>query len=728
MAGSFYDKLVTSDWLGRSEDEYTYAKKGISIGWEESLAKGEAFSTFILNVEAKKKHLDHPKQIYLAKQACTSIMNRMLVKTGKKSTISFTEDFDNYAQGDKIVVTLEPLKQDNAIKFPSYNHALDPIIGYTVHEIAHILYTDSEYGNYVMKFKGVEAHFKSMIMNVLEDERIEKLVAENYRGYTNYVGKAKDYCFGKKFQDELIKSNNRDSEDPVNRLCEVFIHFLRYPKALRENHVNEFEAEILQFQKILTPYPETITQLTVVTEEIYQVFFKFFKQQKNGGGAGDDQEEQEQQEQQSKAKAQSGGGNVDSDKGDAKKVKGQSGESGDEDGDGSGEGESGESDDEGTGMEVKIQVAGKSGGDAGEGQGQPMASDDELTEELAELLSTIIEAMEKSQPMTGTAEEVANTIFKGAYGVEVALKSISSFNNDAMSKRDSDTHIYPELRNLQSSEMQVYFEDAKNLHTSSNHYDRALNEVRSYASSLRSELQKMNRNIEVTNTGLFEGNFDDGLLVDALIGAKNVYSETFKVTNQGVCIGLLGDESGSMDYKNAWQLWMQIAVMFERALDGVNKIDFFCYGHTTGFDPMMRSDTTLINTYFEGRKKGDRRNLGKIYHHNTNRDGHAIVETVARIKKQIAKDMPLVLFVISDGEPSASVPNGYTQRAYVKKVVDTIEKDMNTTIIHIAIHPNIPSKEMFNNYVSFTNFSTLVKDVGNLLKKIVTARQSPITV
>ncbi len=98
------------------------------------------------------------------------------------------------------------------------------------------------------------------------------------------------------------------------------------------------------------------------------------------------------------------------------------------------------------------------------------------------------------------------------------------------------------------------------------------------------------------------------------------------------------------------------------------------------------------------------------------------------MRKKVAKDLPIILFMISDGEPSASVPNRYNGRTYTKKAVDTVEKFSNATVIHIAIDKGIPSKEMFNHFIEFSDHNTLVNDVGNLLKRIIMKQQMPIEI
>lgn len=693
---SFYEELLQSDWLGRNPEDYTYAKSGLSIGWEDTLTKGDALSKFMLKVDGKNLKVD--RKVLLAKQACTNILSRMNVNK-KKAKIVFTDKFSSYQMGSTVCVTLEPLS--GKIKFPSYNHSLDPILGFAVHEIAHFLYTDERYPEYLKKFKGNEAKLKQMIMNVLEDERIEQIVAGTFRGYTGYLGKAKDYCFGKRLKEEMDKRQVDEQQDIV-QLANTFLHLLRYPKALEPAMVNKFENELKQITDILTPYPSDIPELITATEKIYDIF----QQSADGDGQGDgddsDEDGQPNQNQKSNSKSKSGKGSgsksdQDNDQED-KKDKNSGGDGDDEDDQ--------DNDQDGDGS-----------GDAGK-------------QDIDKMLEAFAEALLSSAPQTGgSADDVAKLIgAKGEYMASEIIEEISNYNNEDIAPYQSFSHFFPSTENLQTSEMKVVFNDAKNLRSSTNNYDKGLAEVRSYASSLRAKIQQLNRSQDVTYKGLTEGDFDDGMLVDAIIGAKNIYKQDHRIMNRGACVGLLIDESGSMDRAGRWYNAMKIAIMFERALEGVNGVDFYCYGHTTGKDLQHSySDATWINVYYEGRKVSDRKVLGKIYNHNTNRDGHAILEVIGRMRTKVPQNIPIILFMISDGEPSASVPNGYDGISYTRKAVTVVQKYSNTQVVHIAIDKGIPSKDMFDTYVEFTDPQRMVMDIGNLLKKIITKQQMPVT-
>ena len=98
------------------------------------------------------------------------------------------------------------------------------------------------------------------------------------------------------------------------------------------------------------------------------------------------------------------------------------------------------------------------------------------------------------------------------------------------------------------------------------------------------------------------------------------------------------------------------------------------------------------------------------------------------MRDKVKMDTPIILFMISDGEPSASVPAGYDGKTYTRKAVTAVQKSANTTVVHIAIEEGIPSHTMFDHFVSFTDHDKLVLDIGNLLKKIMLKQQAPMEV
>lgn len=722
MANTFYDELISTDWLGRSESDYTYTQIGLTFGWRDTLTEGEPFSNFLLRVGDAE--LPATRKISLVKQACEMLKSRMLIGLDADTQITFLNEFNNYATADKkkICVTLEPMSTtDPDLIMPSFNHALDPILGYLVHEMAHIVYTEDGYFDYLKQFKDNEAKLKAMIMNVIEDERIEANVAIDYSGYVPYIGKAKDYCFGKKYEaekDKLIAKGGSVELSDIERLANVFITLVRYPKGLTRDEVDYFESEILEFQEALKQLPRNTDELIASTEAVYEVFKKFFEENEDDseGDGSDDPEDSDDSEDSSKSDASQGGGSKDSNQQDSE-------DGGDSDGD------EGSSDKDGT------PNAGKGKGGKG-GTKQSAGTDKALNDALGDFIEIILEVSPTADTdgKSITPKDLADMldVSSGDYIFESTIRALEDVTKEKLKEYTSSIHNFPSLSGTGCMEHTIKVVEASK-YKSISHYDEAVNGISMYASSLRARLLELNRNVRVTNTGLHEGDFDGDLLTDALIGAKNVYSETYDIANQGATIGLLIDESGSMDNFGRYRRAMEIAVMFERALRGVNNIDFYCYGHTTvGYsnrDGYLDYQATILNKYYEGRKRGNPKDLGLISASGGNNDGLALLETVSRIRTfETDSKKPLILFMISDGEPSATPPSkfGYDAKAYLKHCVDKVERTMNTQVIHVAIEANIPSELMYNSYVKMTDYSTLVKDLGSLLKKIVTKQQNNI--
>lgn len=368
---------------------------------------------------------------------------------------------------------------------------------------------------------------------------------------------------------------------------------------------------------------------------------------------------------------------------------------------------------------------------------KPGMTPEELAERQEKLMEKLQEMMEKGFEPADLSGNVAQaTEAKAEANLKVAWSGMSRIRAAiAQDEKGGEpgefvtkAHEFPKTEHLKSNHIPIHWIDKSSLPKTTNlrenskaRYASALSVVAPFASALRTKLMRLNRNHIVTRRGLFEGELDETRLADtrARTQFKDFYTDTRNVKNPGATIVLLIDESGSMAGLEA-ELARMIAVMFERATDGLNSIELFVYGHTTG---PLRGDTatTVIHKYYEGRKTGDRECLGQIAAYDTNRDGHAILEVGLRVRALTNNPKnPVIMFVVSDGQPSASTPAGFTGVSYTKKATEYLEKHQNTRCIHIAIHENIPSKDMFKEFVKFTNFASLVRDIGGLLERIVT--------
>ena len=172
----FFDELQQSDWLGRDLTNFTYKTKKGGVDWGLNKATESAVSINIVPKVSPKTKIE--KKLLLAKQACNSLASAMN-SGNKRLKIRFSKDFTNYQYKDNICVTLQPLNPK--YKFTDFNHALDPILGYCVHEVAHSLFTpeaEDEETIYYGKMTEAEKIIKYRLNNFIEDERIESKVSD----------------------------------------------------------------------------------------------------------------------------------------------------------------------------------------------------------------------------------------------------------------------------------------------------------------------------------------------------------------------------------------------------------------------------------------------------------------------------------------------------------------------------------------------------------------------
>jgi hypothetical protein len=98
---------------------------------------------------------------------------------------------------------------------------IDRIIGMTIHESCHCLYTDFTYLNSVIrKYPEIVHH----IHNVLEDELIEEKICQKFPGYNNFLSKMKYQVFENSTNEEDITCNE------LSEILAIFFYVIRYPK------------------------------------------------------------------------------------------------------------------------------------------------------------------------------------------------------------------------------------------------------------------------------------------------------------------------------------------------------------------------------------------------------------------------------------------------------------------------------------------------------------------
>lgn len=144
---------------------------------------------------------------------------------------------------------------DNKIPVSSQ---LDVFLGETVHEGLHILHTS-------FKDTHPKNKFHMQIMNIIEDERIERICAEQYPGYAAYLKVLHDYYF------KLIFNKSY----PENKIAECFqllFCYVRCPYQIDADMASDNATFMAEMTAILSPFPETFKQMVSCSEKILDLF------------------------------------------------------------------------------------------------------------------------------------------------------------------------------------------------------------------------------------------------------------------------------------------------------------------------------------------------------------------------------------------------------------------------------------------------------------------------
>lgn len=209
-------------------------------------------------------------------------------------------------------------------------------------------------------------------------------------------------------------------------------------------------------------------------------------------------------------------------------------------------------------------------------------------------------------------------------------------------------------------------------------YKKIAKSVKKYVPSIRKLIKIKDKNYDFNIYGCRSGVLDTNKLAEAYQGVSQVYVRQGKVSTPKTTVCILVDESGSMERDYKAEHAREAAVLINEALKGLPGLDLYIYGHTA--DQNWEGSTELL-IYKEG-NTGDENSLVDIHGRKENRDGVAIKEAAARVRK--FTDSHCLMFVISDGMPCACNYWGVGSIRDVRKKVDEVRKD-NFDIIQITI-------------------------------------------
>lgn len=641
MSDSELIEKLSKDWIERDGDSFVRIRKTGRLGWEETLEKGTPYSSYLLGSPTME---DLIQRAYpMAKQTISAMDTPFKVNVKLSESRSCTEAKNVYVATEYF---------DNGKL--STGEKLDIFLGLTAHEGSHLLYTQFD-----QMGKAAAVHpLCGNLLNIIEDERIERLLGEEKPGLANYLKAVKEYYFGK------YASRHEGSEGEglsrLERIINCILGIVRYPRLLKESEMVEFGDLLLDVEGILTPYPASTEEAEQAAEKIFALIQEEYK--KDGKVSSEKREGRKKSEKKPSP------------------------------------------DDPGKG-------AGRDGCDASDAEKEERESPESRSESRTASSESAARSMEKDfRTMAGSLEEVAGG------PVQPDMEGCTSLRSSDKAESIKEDHGL--LADICEGTVEtghskdVLFRKAPE---NTERYLRSLDQVKQFIPAIRRVVKGHCKDYKYTHMGMRSGVLDTAKLAEAVQGVPTVYIRQGAVQSDRACVCILVDESGSMIREGRMDAARQTAVLMNEALSGIPNIELFMYGHSADEESQGHTDLRIY------REKGycPRHALGSLEARDNNRDGVAILETAMRVRKQT--DEEVLMFVISDGAPAAQNYIGREAIAHTKACVQKAE-GMGFRIVQICINASYDPALMFRHYVKLENLGSLAKDLGTEITKALQSR------
>lgn len=579
--------------------------------------------------------------------------------------IQLNVDAETSCTDGKTVIVSTKVYDDNKI---DNNVKLDVFLGTTIHEFSHILYTDMAEIR-----KNRPNKFLFNLFNTIEDERIEYNTTQNYPGYANFIGQAKYYYF-----DLLYKK--AEKQDDLMDVLQNILYIVRYPARVDTKVIYRHQVLFDKIKKVLCDFGNNSKEAYDKAEKIYKLLLDYFKFPPPPPEEQQEGDEEQDQSDSSEGQSDSGEGQEGSDGSSDPQNSKQSSQKQDS------------KDNEGSDKNSKTQSSPKSGSDEGSA------------------------GKKKQEPIKAyTQEEIKQAAEKLAEQMRRLITSNTSLNSNEIKDEWDSKEIADECKQIKDDVFIVKQEDYER------RYKADFDTVKQHINGLVNTFSKFFVEQEYRLTGMRRGVLDTNKLAEAYQAVETVYSNKFKRTTPGLDVCVLIDESGSMSGTNIASA-RKCAILLNEVFLRLKQCDFYVYGHTA--DNRHMGEVT-INVYRDHWNR-NRYALGKVKSYSNNKDSVAIEETYKMVRKQTSK--PLLMFVISDGAPSAYGLGGQPAVEEVKKVVNRIESNGDTLVCQIAIESHFRPQDMFNHYVVMTNMNTFPSDLSGYVMNTLISKLKRVDV
>ena len=562
---------LRKDFLDRDQDNYVKIRRSGRLGWESLIPAGGNYSDMLRDCRGEG---DIIKEAYGMARDYIVAMD-----TPYRVTLRLSPEAN--CTDSKVVYLATRVFDDADL---SDGQKIDTFVGLAVHEGCHLKYTD--FSQMATEPNGIVRN----LINVLEDERIERLCGEQMPGYANFLKATKYYMFDLYRQRKMEEAQQTELPKHV-RLLNAILAIIRYPKALGDADLEEFAEVLYDVREVVLDYPATPAAVTSAAKDIYEIIKKYFEKEEQSGR-----------------------------------------------GDEGGEGSSSQSEDRKDGKgsaDAEKPSRGESRKEEN-GKGNPSSPGGDIEKAVEQALSELEEEMENMGEITSDPsgqeslgeEDMADCVKKDdcqLAGICENMISLGETSGSVLYKAKEDKEVYED----------------------------SLRRVRKYIPAISKTLKGHCSDYAVTYHGMRSGLLDTGKLAEAYQGVQTVYVREGMVKSDRIAVCVLIDESGSM-YGEKIRAARDLGVLLNEAISTIPAIDLYIYGHTYGDrcrDSYCEGRQIAELQVYREKGYAPKKALGSVDARSGNLDSYAIREAAARMRK-LSSCRKNLMFVITDGAPN----------------------------------------------------------------------------
>lgn len=249
-------------------------------------------------------------------------------------------------------------------------------------------------------------------------------------------------------------------------------------------------------------------------------------------------------------------------------------------------------------------------------------------------------------------------------------------------------------------------------------YENAYNEVKDHVAKMRNVFRLRLGERNFTETERREGRLHRRMIGRAM-NTNRIFKRDYKRVAKGLSLCLVLDESGSMGHVNRSETGrdraghaLRVAVLIAEALKPVHGIDLEVYSYSS----CGTYDKDNLVKYLYGKSNPSTVSIGG-YHSGAQNYDHVALKTAGDLFIENTDNDNRLMIVLSDGSPAGYEYGGTNARRATKDAVDDLER-RGVKVMNVAI-ASFDSESMFKNIIRFLDLPDLINRMRCLVTNLV---------